>query len=191
MTRKRRRIRTKRRTIRAMRPASACITSNTRSRPGPCGELEDYEAPDNHPDWASVSPDGQTVVFARDHNLFMMSGDDYEQILEARRGKSGDDADDAEDDVEVEETQLTTDGEQYYTYEANYTGRGETNVTLEEEKDDRKAASISWAKDSERFALIRRDNREVGELWVVHVVGKGNARPELETYSYEMAGRNR
>ena len=77
---------------------------------------------------------------------------------------------------------------QYYTYEGNYTGRGETNVTLEEEKDDRKAASISWAKDSERFALIRRDNREVGELWVVHVVGKGNDRPELETYSYEMAG---
>ncbi len=151
-------------------------------------ELEDYEAPDNHPDWASVSPDGQTVVFARDHNLFMMDGDDYEQILEARRGKSGDEADDAEDDVEVTETQLTTDGEKYYTYEANYTGRGETNVSLEEEKDDRKAASISWAKDSERFALIRRDNREVGELWVVHVVGNGNDRPELETYSYEMAG---
>ena len=151
-------------------------------------ELEDYEAPDNHPDWASVSPDGQTVVFARDHNLFMMGGDDYEQILEARRGKSGDEADDAEDDVEVTETQLTTDGEQYYTYEANFTGRGETNVTLEEEKDDRKAASISWARDSERFALIRRDNREVGELWVVHVVGNGNDRPELETYSYEMAG---
>ncbi|MDE0358497.1 MAG: DPP IV N-terminal domain-containing protein [Gammaproteobacteria bacterium] len=151
-------------------------------------ELEDYEAPDNHPDWASVSPDGQTVVFARDHNLFMMGGDDYEQILEARRGKSGDEADDAEDDVEVTETRLTTDGEKYYTYEANFTGRGETNVTLEEEKDDRKAASISWARDSERFALIRRDNREVGELWVVHVVGNGNDRPELETYSYEMAG---
>ncbi len=151
-------------------------------------ELEDYEAPDNHPGWASVSPDGETVVFARQHNLFMMSGADYQQILDARRGKSGDDADDAEDDVEVEETQLTTDGEQYYTYEANYTGRGETNVTLEEEMDDRKAVSVSWARDSRRFALIRRDNREVGELWVVHVVGKGNARPELETYSYEMAG---
>ena len=151
-------------------------------------ELEDYEAPDNHPDWASVSPDGQTVVFARDHNLYMMSGADYERILEARRGKSGDEADDAEDDVEVAETQLTTDGEKYHTYEANYTGRGATNVTLEEEMDDRKAASVSWAKDSRRFALVRRDNREVGELWVVHVVGKGNARPELETYSYEMAG---
>ena len=151
-------------------------------------ELEDYEAPDDHPDWASVSPDGETVVFAREHNLWMMSGADYQRILDARRGESGDDADDAEEDVEVEETQLTTDGEKYYTYEANYTGRGETNVTLEEEMDDRKSASISWAKDSRRFALVRRDNREVGELWVVHVVGKGNDRPELEAYSYEMAG---
>ena len=151
-------------------------------------ELEDYEAPDDHPDWASVSSDGETVIFARDHNLYMMSGADYQRILDARRGKSGDDADDAEEDVEVEETQLTTDGEKYYTYEGNYTGRGETNVTLEEEKDDRKSVQVSWARDSRRFALIRRDNREVGELWVVHVVGKGNARPELEAYSYEMAG---
>ena len=111
-----------------MPPASACTISSTRSRPGRFGSLRTTRRPTTIPDWASVSPDGQTVVFARDHNLFMMDGDDYEQILEARRGKSGDEADDAEDDVEVTETQLTTDGEQYYTYEANYTGRGETNV---------------------------------------------------------------
>ena len=37
-------------------------------------EMEDWEAPDNHAPWASVSPDGQTVIFARQHNLYMMSG---------------------------------------------------------------------------------------------------------------------
>ena len=41
-------------------------------------ELEDYEAPDDHPDWASVSPDGETVIFASEHNLWMMSGADYQ-----------------------------------------------------------------------------------------------------------------
>ncbi len=149
-------------------------------------ELEDYESPDNHPSWASVSPDGETVVFAKNYNLWMMSGDDYALVLEARRGKSGDEAEEAEEDVEVEEIQLTTDGEHYYSYEAGGTGRGETNVSREENKDDRKRASINWSKDSRRFALVRTDYREVGELWVVHVTG--NERPELETYAYEMPG---
>ncbi len=154
-------------------------------------EMEDYEHPDNHPNWASVSPDGETVIFARHHNLWMMNGEDYRRIVDARRGKTGDEADEAGDEVEVEETQLTTDGEKYYTYEGNYTGRGETNVSMEEEKDDRKPTSIQWSKDSRYFSFVRRDNREVGELWVVHVVGDGNERPELETYSYEMAGEEK
>ncbi|MCH8959794.1 MAG: S9 family peptidase, partial [Bacteroidetes bacterium] len=33
-------------------------------------ELADFEAPDNHPSWASVSPGGHTVIFARHHELY-------------------------------------------------------------------------------------------------------------------------
>ncbi|GIT51200.1 MAG: hypothetical protein Ct9H300mP15_14130 [Gemmatimonadota bacterium] len=33
---------------------------------------------------------------------------------------------------------------------------------------------------------MRRDQREVGDLWVVHAVG--NKRPELESYKYDMPG---
>ena len=33
-------------------------------------ELGLSAAPDNHPDWASISPDGQTVLFAKEHNLW-------------------------------------------------------------------------------------------------------------------------
>ena len=149
-------------------------------------ELEDYEAPDNHPEWASVSPDGATVVFARNDDLWMMTGADYARILDARRGESGDDADDAEEDVEVEDVRLTMDGEAFYSYAADASGRGETNVSREKNRDDRKRAAISWSKDSRRFALVRRDQREVAELWVVHATG--NERPELETYRYDMPG---
>ena len=148
-------------------------------------ELEDYESPNNHPGWANVSPDGETVVFARNYNLWMISGSDYELILDARRGESGDEADEAEEDVEVEEIQLTTDGEEFYAYGGSG-GRGETNVTYEENMDDRKRAGVVWSKDSQKFALVRRDQREVGDLWVVHAVG--NKRPELETYKYDMPG---
>ena len=149
-------------------------------------ELEAYEAPNDHPTWASVSPDGQTVVFAKLHNLWMMSGTDYARILDARRGEDGEEADEAEEDIEVTETQLTTDGEEYYSYAANASGRGETNVSREEDMEDRKRANLSWSKDSRRFSLLRSDQREVDDLWVVHVTG--NVRPELETYKYDMPG---
>ena len=116
-------------------------------------ELANYEAPDNHPPWANVSPDGQTIIFARQHNLYMMSGDDYVRILDVRRGESGDDADDAEEDVEMEEIQLTTDGEEHYSYAANE--RGPTDIEREEDKDERQRAPVSWSKDSRRFAIVR------------------------------------
>ena len=80
----------------------------------------------------------------------MMSGDDYQLFLDARRGKTGDDADEAEEDIEVTEIQLTTDGEEYYSYAGG--GRGETDAKREETKDDRKRAGGSWSKNSARFA---------------------------------------
>jgi len=147
-------------------------------------ELEDYEAPDNHPSWASVSPDGQTVVFVRDFNLYMMTGESYQQILDARRGKSGAEADSADMKVEVEEIQLTDDGEEFYSY--GYEGRGDTDKEREKSAHDRKRAGIYWSHDSRRFALVRQDQREVGDLWVIH--STGNKRMELETYKYDMPG---
>jgi len=113
-------------------------------------ELEDYEEPDSHPAWASVSPDGRTVVFARRHNLYMMSGDDYRKILDARKGKQGEEADKAEEAVEVQEIQLTEDGEEHYSYGDG--GRGQTDAQREKNKDKRMRAPIVWSKDSRRFA---------------------------------------
>ncbi len=146
-------------------------------------ELADWEEPDNHPSWASISPDGQTVVFARNHNLWSMSAEDYALILEARVGKTGDDADDAEDDVEIEDKQLTFDGVEHYSYSGS--SRQKDNER-EKKKNKRKRAGISWSHDSSRFSIIRRDQREVDDLWVIHSVG--NERPELQTYKYDMPG---
>ncbi|MFQ5680043.1 MAG: hypothetical protein ACE5HP_11370 [Gemmatimonadota bacterium] len=149
-------------------------------------ELEEWEAPDDHPAWASVSPDGKTVVFARHDNLYLMSGEDYAKILDVRRGLTGEKADEidkAEERVEVEEIQLTTDGEKDYSYATlDFRTRGNrdwTDTRREKEKDRRKPTRLSWSKDSRRFALVREDRRKSGDLWVIHSVG--NKRPELET----------
>ena len=147
-------------------------------------ELANYEHPDNHPSWASVSPDGRTVIFARRHNLYLMTAESYQQVLDARRGKEGAAADSADWKVEVEEIQLTEDGEEWYSY-ANF-DRGDTDDEKETSKDRRKGASISWSKDSKRFAMIRSDERQSKELWVIKVTG--NKRPQLETYKYDMPG---
>jgi dipeptidyl aminopeptidase/acylaminoacyl peptidase len=148
--------------------------------------LEDYEAPDNHPRWASVSPDDQWVVYTKQCNLHVMSIEDYRRILDARRGKSGDELEEAEDSIEVNETQLTTDGEQWYCY-GSY-GRGEHDDETEENWEKRQPAGLSWAHDSRHFAMTRQDRRRVGELWVIHHITEG--RPKLETYKYDMAGED-
>jgi len=139
---------------------------------------------DNHPDWASISPDGKTIVYARHDNLYLMTRDDYQKILDARRGKDSTQADSAEWKVEVPETQLTTDGEKDYSYADG--NRGATDDQVEKDKDHCKHASISWSKDSKRIALVREDARKSGDLWVIHSVG--NTRPQLETYKYDMPG---
>ena len=41
--------------------------------------LEDYKEEPRTPRWASLSPDGKTVVFARNHNLFMMDAENFEK----------------------------------------------------------------------------------------------------------------
>jgi dipeptidyl-peptidase-4 len=147
-------------------------------------ELEDWEAPDNHPSWASVSPDGQSIIYARNHNLHLMMEDDYAKILEARRGKSGDEADEAEEEIQISDEQLTTDGVEHYSYAVF--DRGDTDQEREESVDKRKRASISWSHDSRRFSIVRTDRRDSGNLWVIHTVG--NKRPELESYKYDMPG---
>jgi hypothetical protein len=60
-------------------------------------------------------------------------------------------------------------------------------------KDDKNKAGqrvpsivINWSKDSKKFAVVRRDERKVGDLWVVNHLS--NPRPTLETYRYAMPG---
>jgi dipeptidyl-peptidase 4 len=147
-------------------------------------ELEDFEEPANHPSWASISPDGETILFGRNHNIYKMSKEDYEKILAARVDKTGDDATKAEDKVEVTEVQLTTEGVENFSFTGSDYGATQTEV--EKNKDKRKRIGVTWSPDSKRFVTNRTDEREVGDLWIIH--STGNKRPELETYKYAMPG---
>ncbi len=147
-------------------------------------EIPDWRAPNDHPNWASVSPDGETILYGLKHNLYKMGKTDYQKVLDARRGKTGAAADSADWKVEIAGTQLTTNGEKDYSWMSAEMGSSEDEV--EKAKDRRKGANISWARDSKRFTAQRADRRKVGDLWVIRSVG--NKRPQLETYKYDLPG---
>ncbi|MEN6561896.1 MAG: DPP IV N-terminal domain-containing protein [Acidobacteriota bacterium] len=139
--------------------------------------VEDYKAPVKRPRWASVSPDEKTVVFARGENLFMM---DAESFRLARKKA---------DDKDVKEVQLTTDGEEHYSYAMSL--KDEDKKELQKDEKDRKdfrapAGMVVWSRDSKRIALVRSDERKVADLWVINSLA--DPRPALETYRYEMPG---
>ncbi|MBL7739326.1 MAG: DPP IV N-terminal domain-containing protein [Chitinophagaceae bacterium] len=136
-------------------------------------ELSDFKKPKRNPRWASVSPDGQTIIFAKKFNLYWMDKANYDKALVN------------EEDSTIVEHQLTTDGVEYFEYGSGM-GQNENNVDKEKNKDKRKPAAILWSPDSKHFVKTRSDMRKVKDLWVINSVA--DPRPTLETYKYMMPG---
>ena len=161
-------------------PATRTIYFELDLATGKVTRLDGMEAPLKKSMWASVSPDGKTIVFARGFNLYMMDADNYKKAQKNPGDKS------------IVETQLTTDGVDRFSY---------ARLLVDEEKDALKKfqkgdvnpvgprtipISIYWSKDSKKFAVVRSDDRKVADLWVIHTLA--NPRPTLETYPYAMPG---
>ncbi len=139
-------------------------------------ELSDFKKPKRKPQWASISPDSNLIVFGKNYNLFYMDKANYAKALKN------------EDDSTIVETKLTTDGVENYSChgEGALGGGSENNVDKEKNKNKRKPSQISWSPDSKHFTLIKADNRKVKDLWVINSVA--DPRPTLETYKYLMPG---
>ncbi|MEX1128040.1 MAG: DPP IV N-terminal domain-containing protein, partial [Vicinamibacterales bacterium] len=154
--------------------------------------IEDSPEEPRRPTWASLSPDGKTILFARNHNLYMMDAENFAKAQKSATDKT------------IVEHQLTTDGEEHYSFGGGRGGgRGnqqqqqqqqdeqEQGQQQEEQGEDAKnirtrAGNVVWAPDSSKFALVRRDARKVKDLWVINTLA--SPRPTLETYRYAMPG---
>ena len=148
---------------------------------------DDYRAP-RRPRWVQMSPDEKTIVFARNHNLFMMDAASY--ALAEKKA----------DDPKIVEVQLTKDGEDNYSYARSAPVGGQIELQQQEEdqqqaEGDQAAADknarvaaimLTWSRDSKKFAVVRRDQRKVADLWVIDSLA--SPRPKLETYRYAMPG---
>jgi dipeptidyl aminopeptidase/acylaminoacyl peptidase len=142
--------------------------------------LEDFVEPPKKPRWASVSPDQKTVAFARGHNLFMVDAANY-ALAQKNPG-----------DKTVVETQVTTDGEEHYSFARRLNDEDRRELKKDQKGDTHKDGprvppiTINWSQDSKKFAVIRQDQRKVADLWVINSLA--NPRPTLETYRYAMPG---
>ena len=137
---------------------------------GKLTHLKDKEKETKSLNWASVSPDGQTVVYAKDLNLYRMSRADYEKLKKD------------ENDSTVVEIPLTTDGVKDFGYGQGYSYLNTDTIC----NGKRKSAYGVWSPDSRYFATVATDKRNVKELWVINSVAE--PRPTLETYKYQMPG---
>ena len=132
--------------------------------------LKDKEKETKQLSWASVSPDGKTVVYAKDLNLWRMSREDYEKLKKDEK------------DSTITEIQITTDGVKDFGYGQPYYMLN-TDTLL---NGKRRSAYGVWSPDSRYFATIVTDERNVKDLWVINALAE--PRPTLETYKYQMPG---
>jgi len=148
---------------------------------GKVTRLDKFDPPPARPRWASsISPDGKTILFARGFNLYMMDQDNYKK---AQKNPG---------DTTVVESQLTTDGEDHYSYARVLLDEEQQMLRRDQRNDKNKAGprtpaiGVQWSKDSKKFSIMRADERKVADLWVIHTLAQ--PRPTLETYRYAMPG---
>ncbi|WP_444332883.1 DPP IV N-terminal domain-containing protein [Parabacteroides johnsonii] len=133
--------------------------------------LQDKKKETEYPDWASFSPDGKTVVYAKDLNLYRMSREDYEKLKKDDK------------DSTVTDVQLTTFGVKDFGFGQPYSLLNTDTLC----NGKRKAVwGIVWSPDSRYFAVTATDERAVKDLWVINSMA--SPRPTLETYKYQMPG---
>lgn len=120
--------------------------------------------------WASVSPDGQTVIYAKDCNLYRMSIADYRKAQKD------------ENDSTIVEIQLTDDGTEHFGYGIPYSLLNTDTLCNGKRRD----VWGYWSPDSRYFATVVTDERKVKDLWVINSIA--SPRPTLETYRYQMPG---
>ena len=132
--------------------------------------LADKEKEPKKLDWASVSPDGQSVVYAKDCNLYRMSITDYRKAQKDEK------------DSTIVEIQLTTDGMPDFGYGIPYSILNTDTLC----NGKRRRAWGCWSPDSKHFVTIVSDDRAVKPLWVINSIAE--PRPTLETYKYQMPG---
>ncbi len=125
------------------------------------------------PGWLNISSDSAYAVYTKGNDLYYM---DKENYLKASA---------SETNPSIVEYQLTGDGAEGYAY-GKSTEMRNPELPPKEPGIYRQPAKILWSPDSKKFALIRKDNRNLKPLWLVNSLS--SPRPTLLSFPYQMPG---
>jgi dipeptidyl-peptidase 4 len=132
-------------------------------------------------DFRNYSPDSSMFAFARDHNLFLVKVATKDTVQLTKDGVKNYSFGARDTVQERQQQELQREQQQQDdTVQDNGNGSGRIN------RDPRVRANVVWSQDSKAFAVIRNDQRKVGELYLVNNLA--NPRPTLMSYSYAMPG---
>ncbi len=133
-------------------------------------DVSDKEQEKKFPNWASISPDSNYVVYGKGCNLYYTDMANLRKIMEDEK------------DSTIVEHKLTTDGKKSFSYTSSMYN------DYEEEKDTLKRVGsyILWSPDSKHFVIEKTDLSQTKDLWVINALAE--PRPKLETYKYQMPG---
>ncbi len=133
-------------------------------------EIQDYKFPSMYPVWANVAPDKKHAVLSRNHNLYLLTWEDYEKAKINYK------------DTTIVYNQITFDGTPDFPY-----GPGCDDIYKKDQvRDVPDRPDIVWSPDSKHFAMVRSDKSSVKDMWVINSLS--NPRPTLETYNYHLPG---
>ena len=164
------------------RAASTSSTTTTRRR--------------SAPRWASPSPDGKTIVFARNHNLFMMDAANYAQG--AKEGRRHGDRRDAADEgrrgaLQLRARRRSSCSRSRNSSSNNSRNRGEQQQQTEPTRIRQPTRTRACRRSTSSGRGTRRSSRSSAaisarstDLWVINALAQ--PRPTLETYRYAMPG---
>jgi dipeptidyl aminopeptidase/acylaminoacyl peptidase len=115
-----------------------------------CGPTTTTCRPAPHDPAVIVSPDGRRGAFVRRYNLW---------VRELATGR---------------EKQLTTDGQEGFSYATNDAGWIRSDVPV-----------VLWSPDSKKIATFQHDSRGAG---MMYLVGTGVGHPKLQAFKYPLPG---
>ena len=131
----------------------------------------------NQQNFRNYSPDSTVFVFAREHNLYLVT---------VARGDT---------------VQISTDGVKDYSFGARDTTQQQFQQQQQQQQDEqeqgqggqqarnrdpRVRANVTWSKDSKAFFITRTDQRKVADLYLIDMLA--DPRPRLVSYKYPMPG---
>jgi dipeptidyl-peptidase 4 len=132
-------------------------------------------------DFRNYSPDSSMFAFARDHNLFLVKVATKDTVQLSKDGVKNYSFG-ARDTVQERQQQELQREQQQQDDSTQISGNESGRIN----RDPRVRANVVWSQDSKAFAVIRSDQRKVGELYLVNNLA--TPRPTLMSYSYAMPG---